>query len=184
MKCDEVQPLQGAYLDSELDAKTTLEIQQHLTTCPDCARAFAAEAKLDARTMASLKHGQRTAALWEQIEQRVATARVDARPQPATRDARRVSRWRELLWPCPQAWAGLAAAWVVALAVNLATSGDAPKAEARRTAPPSRETRQALKQQRQLFAELGGVPETRAADPSGASAPQPRSQQRENLGKA
>ena len=24
--------------------------------------------------------------------------------------------WRELLWPCPRAWAGLAAAWVVILA--------------------------------------------------------------------
>ena len=26
------------------------------------------------------------------------------------------SWWRELLWPCPKAWAGLAAAWVVILA--------------------------------------------------------------------
>jgi len=41
MKCDEVQTLHGPYLDSELDAKNSLEIQQHLKTCPGCARLFA-----------------------------------------------------------------------------------------------------------------------------------------------
>ena len=41
MKCDEAQTLHGPYLDSELDAKTSLEIQQHLKMCPACARLFA-----------------------------------------------------------------------------------------------------------------------------------------------
>ncbi len=49
MKCDEVQTMHGPYLDSELDAKTTLEIEQHLAACPACARLFAEEQKLNAR---------------------------------------------------------------------------------------------------------------------------------------
>jgi anti-sigma factor RsiW len=104
MKCDEVQPLHGPYLDSELDAKTTLEIQQHVVTCPDCARAFATEGRLEARIMAGLKQGQRTAALWEQVEHRVlAAAQSVARPQRPAREAHATTWWRELLWPCPQA---------------------------------------------------------------------------------
>jgi hypothetical protein len=31
------------------------------------------------------------------------------------------ARLSSLLWPCPQAWAGLASAWVLILAVNLAS---------------------------------------------------------------
>ena len=48
MKCDEVQTMQGPYLDSELDAKTTLEIEHHLAVCPACAHLFAQEQKLEA----------------------------------------------------------------------------------------------------------------------------------------
>ena len=55
-------PLQGPYLDSELDAKTTLEIEQHLAGCPACARLFAEEQKLEARMKAGLNRGPRTAA--------------------------------------------------------------------------------------------------------------------------
>jgi len=43
MNCHEIQSLTGPYLDSELDAKTSLGIQQHLAACPACARRFAAE---------------------------------------------------------------------------------------------------------------------------------------------
>jgi anti-sigma factor RsiW len=74
MKCDEVQTMQGPYLDSELDAKTTLEIERHLAACPACARLFAQEQKLEARITAGLKQGPRTAALWDQIESSVVAA--------------------------------------------------------------------------------------------------------------
>jgi anti-sigma factor RsiW len=182
MKCEDIQPLHGAYLDSELDAKTALEIQQHLTACPDCARVFATGAKLDAQITSVLRQGQRTGALWEQIEKRVVSA-----AQPAVRASRSTfglpsaTWWRELLWPCPQAWAGLAAAWAVILAVNLATAGDTPAVEVRRAEPPSRELRQLLKAQRQMLAELGGAAEKLAVGRSGSSAPQPRSQRPESL---
>lgn len=182
MKCDEVQPLHGPYLDSELDAKTTLEIQRHLLGCADCDRVFATEGKLDARIMAGLKQGQRTAALWEQVEHRVlAAAQSAARPQRPAHEAHPTSWWRELLWPCPQAWAGLAAVWAVILAVNFVSSGDAPRIEARRREPPSREIWQMLQQQRQMLAELGGTAEKIGVARFGSPAAQPRSQRREQL---
>ena len=71
MRCEEVQSLHGPYLDSELDARTSLEIEQHLKSCPDCARLFAEEQKLEARLKAGLTRGSRTPALWEQIERAV-----------------------------------------------------------------------------------------------------------------
>jgi hypothetical protein len=61
--------------------------------------------------------------------------------------------WRELLWPNPAAWAGLAAAWVVILALNLASS-EKNNPDSATSPAPSPEVLQALIQQRQLFAEL------------------------------
>ena len=90
-------------------------------------------------------------------------------------------RLRELLWPCPQAWAGLAAVWVVILAANFATPEPTPTLEARRVTPPSPQMRQILKEQKQMLAELGEVAEPRGAEPPGRMAPQPRSQRREQL---
>ena len=57
MKCDEVQTLHGPYLDSELDARTSLEIELHLKACPHCARLFAEEERLEARIKAGLNQG-------------------------------------------------------------------------------------------------------------------------------
>ncbi len=68
------------------------------------------------------------------------------------------SRLRELFWPAPQAWAGLAALWLVVLALNFATREAAPEMEARH-APPSPEMLLLLKQQEQLLAELVGQPD-------------------------
>jgi hypothetical protein len=44
--------------------------------------------------------------------------------------------WRDLLWPCPQAWAGLAAAWLLVLGFNLLTeTTPAPSVVAQKAAP-------------------------------------------------
>jgi len=182
MKCEEIQPLHGVYLDSELDAKTILEIQQHLAACPDCARTFAAETKLDAQIASGLKRGQRTAALWAHIEKRVAaSAESDPRRPSATRESPRLPWWRELLWPSPQAWAGLAAVWIVILAASFATREPVPVTEARQVAPLSPEMRQMLREQRQMFAELKGGAERFGGGEARPVAPQPRSQRHEEL---
>ena len=187
MNCDEIRQLHDAYLDSELDAKTTLEIQQHVATCGECARLLTAEAKLHARLIAGLRQGQRTAALWEQVEQRlVSSAKSGAHPHPSPLAPRPLgwlstfnSQLSALLWPHPKAWAGLAAAWLVILAVNLATRETAPALEARRVTPLSPDTLRLLKQQEQLLAELSGQFKPRDADRPKAMPPGPRTERRE-----
>ena len=182
MTCSEVHQLSGAYLDSELDAKTTGEVQQHLLVCVDCARAFAADARLDAQVLAGLTSGQRSVALWEHIEAQVMSAAPPAaRAGPPATISQPVVWWRELLWPCPQAWAGLAAVWVLVVAVNFATPESKPGFEARRVTPPSPQMRQVLKEQKQMLAELGELPEKLETNHSKRSSPQPRSQRREHL---
>ena len=188
MKCDEVLQLHGPYLDSELDAKTTLEIQQHVATCAWCARVFAAEAKLEARIIAGLKQGHRTAALWEQVEQRVvAAAKSASRPRTAILDSRPSflsalnAQLATLLWPSPRAWARLAAVWLVMLAVNFSTRDRASALAARSLGPPSPVTVRVLKQQEQLLAELVERDETRGADRPKAVPPRPRTERRNEL---
>ena len=60
---------------------------------------------------------------------------------------------RQLLWPCPEAWAAVAAVWVAIFALNMASSGE-PSISVAATPAPSPEVLQALNQQKQLFAEL------------------------------
>jgi anti-sigma factor RsiW len=189
MNCDETRQLHDAYLDSELDAKTTLEIQQHVATCGECARLLATEAKLDARLMAGLRQGQRTVALWEQVERRViAAAKSAAAPRPLPL-APRPSGWLStlnpqlsaLLWPHPKAWAGLAAVWLVILAVNFATRETAPTLQARSVAPISPDTLRLLKQQEQLLADLSGRSEPREAGRPKAILPRPRTERRDEM---
>ena len=180
MKCEELQSLHGAYLDSELDARTALEIQQHLAACPECARAFAAEARFEARVTTGLTRGERTAALWNQIEQRVITAaEAESRRRWMPQFSRRMSWWRESLWPSPQAWAGLAAIWVLLAGVSFAMREPASLAATHQSPPPSPELRQILQQQKLMLAELGGMPERFNREQPETPAPKPRSQRRE-----
>jgi anti-sigma factor RsiW len=183
MKCDELQPLQGPYLDSELDAKTSLEIAEHLKSCPHCARLFAEEQKVDARLKAGLNRGQRTPALWDKIERSVAVAARPGHSPGAVRSA--VARgflavlgaqlqagWGRSRW----AWSGLAAAWVVILALNVAArETETPLVGVVRVPPPS-EVRFAVQQKQLLLADLAGLSEPAPADKPKAAPASPRSE--------
>ncbi|MGO8931435.1 MAG: anti-sigma factor family protein [Limisphaerales bacterium] len=187
MKCDEVQTLHGPYLDSELDARTSLEIEQHLKACPACACLFAEEEKLETRIKAALKQGTRTPALWAQIEREVAAAASSAsRPRPPAQVSPPVgwpamlgALWGQLRagWQASRwAWAGLAAVWAVILVLNgVAREPDAPLV-ASQDLPSASELRLALKQKDLLLAELALTPEP-AAKPKPAL-PSPRSDRR------
>ena len=85
-----------------------------------------------------------------------------------------------LLWPHPKAWAGLAAVWVVILAVNFLTRDTAP-VMAEKSSPPSPEVVAELKQQRQLYAELIGPPLAQDIDRRKNAVPRPRSECSERL---
>ncbi len=113
MKCDETRRLMGPYFDSELDARTSSDIVQHLESCAECARFFEAGEKLNARIFSALREGPKTAALWETLEARVA----------------RRHWWERLGQVSPLVRAGLAtglAALLVILAVTLRPNARVP----------------------------------------------------------
>jgi anti-sigma factor RsiW len=189
MKCDEVQTLHGPYLDSELDAKNSLEIEQHLKTCPGCARLFASEKESDARLMTGLNQGPRTAVLWERIERSVVAAGAAvSRSRPpavvpeaagwsamfgALRARLRVG-WQSSRW----AWTGLAAAWVVILGLNSAAPESVPPSVAGQEAPSASEVRFALKQKYLLMAGLALTSEAVETEKPKTAPSTPRSDRR------
>ena len=94
MKCAEVRKFVRLYLDSELDAKHSFEVEQHLESCAECAGLFEAEKKFDERLGRFLRHGQMTRPFWKKIEALVA-------PRPFAK--------AKILWPL-----ALAASLVIA----------------------------------------------------------------------
>jgi hypothetical protein len=83
-----------------------------------------------------------------------ATAGV-SRPDPVrglTPAAAVKSWWREFLWPCPQAWAGLAAAWVIILALNVNALAAKPTAD--NDALPATSSTMALAERRRDLSSL------------------------------
>ena len=111
-------------------------------------------------------------------EEILEAARAATAPRHASRITHQVPWWRELFWPCPQAWAALAAAWLLIFALNFAARDSSPAPPFRRAALPSREMRELLKAQEQLFAELVGPVEKPLADRPRPVAPMPRSSRR------
>lgn len=90
-----------------------------------------------------------------------------------------VSQLSTLLWPCPQAWAGLAAIWIVLFALNFATRE--PETVMAKSAPPSPEAIAAMKAQRKLYLELAGLNTKEAAEPPKKIILGPRSECRDEF---
>jgi hypothetical protein len=93
----------------------------------------------------------------------------------ASRNTQHAPWWRELFWPCPQAWAGLAAVWLVILALKF-TSADKSEVVATRTPPPSPEMLTALREQQRALDQLIGPSNQPYAEPPRPSSARPRSQ--------
>jgi hypothetical protein len=87
---------------------------------------------------------------------------------------------RELFWPHPKAWAGLAAVWVVILALNLSTRDDS-QVVTKKSPSPSPEIVAEVRQQKLMFAQLIGSYEVRDAEPPRLFLPRPRSERAEIL---
>ena len=94
-----------------------------------------------------------------------------ARAQPAA-----APWWREWLWPCPAAWAGLAAAWGIIFLLS-ATSPEEP-AEARQAVPAPGWAFAMLRQETEIIAQLSGSEENRPALPPQPAALKPHSRRR------
>jgi hypothetical protein len=106
--------------------------------------------------------------------------KVRAFTSAATSAATIQARLREIFWPAPAAWAGLAAVWIFILAVNFSMRDSSPRL-AEKSAPPSPEVIVELRQQQRLFAELIGPRESRDADRPRIFTPRPRGERTEIL---
>jgi len=83
------------------------------------------------------------------------------------------SRLSSLLWPCPQAWAGLAAVWLVILAVNYVNE-DRSEVMAAKSPPPTPQMMMALQEQRKMLATLIEPYDESPAEPPKPFVPRPR----------
>lgn len=86
--------------------------------------------------------------------------------------------WRVWLWPCPQAWAGLAAAWALVFFFNASSPTEQTPMVANRVRP-SREMIEILRQQQREIAKLLLPPATAVAPPPAVN--RPRSERRLRL---
>jgi hypothetical protein len=86
--------------------------------------------------------------------------------------------WRNVLWPCPQAWAGVAAVWLLIFGLHL-VAGSEPRPGIRLTSVTvSPELLAVLAEQRRLFSELLPLPEAPSSRRRDVPADRPRSQRR------
>lgn len=79
-----------------------------------------------------------------------------------------------ILWPCPEAWAGLVAIWIFVFALNYSIQDHAP-VMAKKAPSPSPQMVAELKLQRQMLVELIGPNQAGEAEPP-KFLPLPRSQ--------
>jgi hypothetical protein len=87
---------------------------------------------------------------------------------------------RQIFWPAPAAWAGLAAVWICIFAINFSIRDKTPVV-AEKVSSPSPEVLAELRQQKLLFAQLIGSTETQVADRQKLFLPRPRSARAEIL---
>ena len=81
------------------------------------------------------------------------------------------------LWPCPQAWAGLAAVWVLLLWVDFSITRQPATVAVKQTAE-SPQVIKVLQEQRQMLASLTEQFDTTLAEPPKPFLPRPRSERR------
>jgi hypothetical protein len=95
-----------------------------------------------------------------------------------------VSWLSKLLWPCPQAWAGLAAAWVAIIVLNFSNRDTSSPIAVSQAAPPPPELVKAAREQRLELARLLEPSDTGVADRPKTSRPRPRSDLRAEISNA
>ncbi|RUL87969.1 anti-sigma factor family protein [Tautonia sociabilis] len=79
MTCDEARRHWNLYHDSEGDAELHLQVGEHLATCPDCARWFHQESRLEHLIAEKLRAGPETPELWARV---LAGSGLDQRAAP------------------------------------------------------------------------------------------------------
>jgi hypothetical protein len=97
------------------------------------------------------------------VAEHLATASHAKRLQPQVLSPMVVAMklWQELVWPCRRIWAGMAVVWVVVLVLCLGAR-EQKTAVTENAPPPTADVMMALKEQRQMMAQLldAAPPET------------------------
>ena len=100
------------------------------------------------------------------LRRQVLRAELDGAPRSAPAPWP-VVWWQQLVRPCRGVWVGLAAAWVVIVALQALSGGPAPAREVRHASAPPPEIMALLQEQRRLRVELlGPAPLEQAATPA------------------
>ncbi len=120
---------------------------------------------------------RRVPAEWRQEILQAAVASRNA-PQQELETPPVVAWWRVWLWPCPQAWAALVAAWALVFFFNTNSPTEQTPVVANRVRP-SREMMEILQQQQREIAKLLLPPATAVAPPPAVN--RPRSERRLRL---
>src|ERR1017187_7380554 len=132
------------------------EVENHLASCAGCQRFFD-EIKVVAEPLANWEKSFARVEPDQALQMRWARAvHAAAEQKPIRRLTPKIvflKCWRELIWPCRHAWAGMAALWLVMWGINLGLSGGQKNvmAAGSGSAPAMW---QAIEEQRQLLAEL------------------------------
>ena len=104
-------------------------------------------------------------ALWQGIEERVRTAAARKNTARGGREQLAEPWWRAWLWPSPRFYVGVAALWIVMLAVHFGFLREPVQVQAANN-PPSPVVQSALAQQRRELAEMLGSIGTSGAAPA------------------
>jgi hypothetical protein len=99
------------------------------------------------------------------------------RPAPSAPGLFCCAAWREWLWPCPAAWAGVAAAWLVILGLNLGVS-DPPKVALNPLIMAPNTILKIRQEQQQFLAGLQDPSEAEPVRPARPFVPKPSSARR------
>ena len=114
MTCQDVQTLIHGYMDYELDAAKSLEVEQHLETCPDCAKALEGFRQLSRAISHNAAYYRASSSLESRIRSAMGSDAPEKREAPQPRF--------NLRWAAPV----FAAAVVILLAVLIAAPLLAP----------------------------------------------------------
>jgi len=158
------------------------QVENHLAACADC-RKYCNEITKMAAPLANWEGNFKHIEPDQIIRMRWAKA-VEAAAEPAP--VRRLTPimticewWHDVIWPCRRIWAGLAAVWVVILAVNISLREQSPAIV---KSGPSAEMMMSLKDQQKILAELltdRSAPHD--AEPQKTFSPKPRTENMEIL---
>ena len=110
-----------------------------------------------------------------------AAAALPARSQLSTFNPQPASLWERLFGPNPLAWAGLAAVWVLLLAVNRSGSEAATSSASRASQPSEAAVAEIVRENRRQMAELLNLDEPQAAPTPRSELHPKRSQRREDF---